>query len=104
MLLTGDVELEGERSLVNSGRLGRYPVLKAAHHGSKNSGTEEFLQIVKPAAAVISAGKDNRYGHPHEETLERLTDAGCVICSTQECGAVMLRSDGSSLQIESFLE
>lgn len=104
MLLTGDVELEGERSLVNSGRLGRYPVLKAAHHGSKNSGTEEFLQIVKPAAAVISAGKDNRYGHPHEETLERLTDAGCMICSTQECGAVMLRSDGSSLQIESFLE
>ena len=104
MLLTGDVELEGERSLVNSGRLGRYPVLKAAHHGSKNSGTEEFLQIVKPAAAVISAGKDNRYGHPHEETLERLTDAGCMICSTQECGAVTLRSDGSSLQIESFLE
>ena len=104
MLLTGDVELEGEQNLVNSGRLGRYPVLKAAHHGSRNSGTEEFLQIVKPAAAVISAGKDNRYGHPHEETLERLTDAGCVICSTQECGAVMLRSDGSSLQIESFLE
>ena len=104
MLLTGDVELEGEQNLVNSGRLGRYPVLKAAHHGSRNSGTEEFLQIVKPAAAVISAGKDNRYGHPHEETLERLTDAGCMICSTQECGAVMLRSDGSSLQIESFLE
>lgn len=104
MLLTGDVELEGEQNLVNSGRLGRYPVLKAAHHGSRNSGTEEFLQIVKPAVAVISAGKDNRYGHPHEETLERLTDAGCMICSTQECGAVMLRSDGSSLQIESFLE
>lgn len=104
MLLTGDVELEGEQNLVNSGRLGRYPVLKAAHHGSRNSGTEEFLQIVKPAAAVISAGIENRYGHPHEETLERLKDAGCVICSTQECGAVMLRSDGSSLQIESFLE
>ena len=104
MLLTGDVELEGEQNLVNSGRLGRYPVLKAAHHGSRNSGTEEFLQIVKPAVAVISAGQDNRYGHPHEETLERLKNAGCVICSTQECGAVMLRSDGSSLQIESFLE
>ena len=104
MLLTGDVELEGEQSLVNSGRLGRYPVLKAAHHGSRNSGTEEFLQIVKPAVAVISAGIENRYGHPHEETLERLKNAGCVICSTQECGAVMLRSDGSSLQIESFLE
>lgn len=104
MLLTGDVELEGEQNLVNSGRLEQYPVLKAAHHGSKNSGTEEFLQIVKPAVAVISAGKDNRYGHPHEETVERLTDAGCVIYSTQECGAVMLRSDGSSLQIESFLE
>lgn len=104
MLLTGDVELEGEQNLVNSGRLGRYPVLKAAHHGSRNSGTEEFLQIVKPAVAVISAGQDNRYGHPHEETLERLKDAGCMICSTQECGAITLRSDGSSLQIESFVE
>lgn len=100
MLLTGDCELEGEQMLMDSGRLGEYPVLKTGHHGSKNSGSEEFLQIVKPAVALISAGTDNRYGHPHEETLERLSDIGCRVYTTQECGAVSLRSDGDSIWIE----
>ena len=76
MLFTGDVEGSGEESLISSGLLRDYDILKAAHHGSKNSGTEEFLQITAPEYAVISAGKDNRYGHPHAETLQRLNDAG----------------------------
>lgn len=100
MLLTGDCELEGEQMLMGSGRLGEYPVLRTGHHGSKNSSSEEFLQIVKPAVALISAGTDNRYGHPHEETLERLSDIGCGVYTTQECGAVSLRSDGDSIWIE----
>ncbi len=72
MLFTGDVEGSGENALVNSGRLERCDVLKAAHHGSKNSGSDGFLDIVQPSLTLISAGQDNRYGHPHAETVERL--------------------------------
>ena len=100
MLLAGDCELEGERMLVEGGRLGEYPVLKAGHHGSKNSSSEQFLEIVRPVCAVVSAGRGNRYGHPHEETVERLLDIGCSVYTTQENGAVSLRSDGESIWIE----
>ena len=102
MLFTGDVEGSGEESLISSGLLRGYDVLKAAHHGSENSGTEEFLQITAPEYAVISAGKDNRYGHPHAETLQRLNDAGCTVYSTQDNGAVMIRSDGVTMTINGF--
>lgn len=104
MLLTGDVEAAGEEELIDSGQLKKYEVLKAAHHGSKNSGTEEFLEIVKPYAAVISAGEGNRYGHPHKETLERLQDRGCRICSTCDGGAVTIVTDGNKMYLLSFLD
>ena len=103
MLLTGDVEGEGEEKLLKSGRLTACPVLKAAHHGSKNSGEEAFLESVRPLAAVISAGIGNRYGHPHPETLERLEEIGCSVYTTQECGAVTIRSDGRSMILERFI-
>ena len=103
MLLTGDVEGKGEESLIRSGRLKRYDVLKAAHHGSKDSGSEAFLEIVKPKVALISAGRDNRYGHPHQETLDRLGAAGCRVYSTQESGAVTVRTDGKRMWISHFL-
>lgn len=104
MLLTGDVEASGEEELIESGQLKQYEVLKAAHHGSKNSGTEEFLEIVKPYAAVISAGKGNRYGHPHRETMERLQERGCRIYSTCERGAVTIVTDGNKMYLQSFLD
>ena len=73
MLLTGDVEGEGEEALEQ--RLKKtYDVLKTAHHGSRNSTSESFLQKASPSAALISAGRDNRYGHPHQETVDRLAD------------------------------
>lgn len=103
MLLTGDVEAEGEEALLKSGRLGQCQILKAAHHGSKNSGSEAFLEKVRPAVAIISAGAGNRYGHPHRETLERLSEAGCSVCSTQESGAVTVVSDGNSIRLGGFL-
>ncbi len=102
MLFTGDVEGSGEERLISSGLLRDYDILKAAHHGSKNSGTEEFLRITEPEYAVISAGVDNRYGHPHAETLQRLDDAGCTVCSTQDNGAVMIRSDGRNMTIRGY--
>ena len=99
MLFTGDVEGSGENALVSSGRLERCDVLKAAHHGSKNSGSDGFLDIVQPSLTLISAGRDNRYGHPHAETVERLKKTGSKIYSTQENGALTVRTDGRRIRI-----
>lgn len=65
-----------------------WEILKTAHHGSKNSTTETFLQTVYPQYAWISAGRKNRYGHPHDLTLKRLEKSGAKIYSTQDNGAV----------------
>ena len=103
MLLTGDLEGEGEKQLVESKKLKECTVLKAGHHGSKNSGSEEFLQMVKPKLTLISAGRKNRYGHPHAETLERLEKIDSKILSTQDSGAITLSSDGRKIWIKKYL-
>lgn len=97
MLFTGDVEGEGEE-LLKAALEKEYEVLKVAHHGSKNSTSEEFLEIVHPKLAVISAGRDNRYGHPHGETLEKLEKVGTVVLNTAESGAVILKTDGKEVR------
>ena len=75
MLLTGDIEEEAEQMLVSNNKtnnLLQSTVLKVGHHGSKSSSTEEFLECIQPKVAFIGVGKDNKYGHPHQEVLERL--------------------------------
>ena len=99
-LMTGDLEADGESMLLQydfSGlgfglRREGYDVLKVAHHGSRFSSTQEFLEAVSPDLAVISAGRNNQYGHPHEETLERLQHTGARILITSECGEVILQA------------
>ena len=112
-LFTGDLEIEGEKLFLEEygeisdgkgeGRLdgmldGKmwqgYDLLKVGHHGSSGSSSEEFLRWVNPKWAVISCGKDNMYGHPHEETLERLEEAGSEILTTPEYGAISIEIDG----------
>jgi competence protein ComEC len=58
--------------------------MKVAHHGSKNSTCEDFLKIVKPELSLISCGKNNRHGHPHEDLLDRLGDIGSAVTITYE--------------------
>ena len=99
MLLTGDVEGTGEERLIKNMRKKSYEVLKVSHHGSKNSTSEEFLQSTKPRIALISAGKNNSYGHPHVETLERLKKYGCKIYQTTKRGAITLETDGDLIDI-----
>lgn len=109
MLLTGDVEGEGEELLVKT--LGdkadniaeSYDVLKVAHHGSKNSTTEELLNQINPKLALISAGEGNRYGHPHKETLERLKGAKCKVLETGECGAITLEV-GEEIKVSRWIK
>lgn len=95
-MLMGDLEEEGERYLIDSGRLAsetgvhQTEVLKAGHHGSKGATSEELLRILQPGLAVLSYGKNNRYGHPAAETIERLNHSGCRIVSTENCGQITI--------------
>ncbi len=99
LLCTGDVEADGETKLCTNLNKKSYDVLKVAHHGSKNSTGEDLLKIVRPRIAIVSAGKNNSYGHPHSETLERLRKYGSRIYQTRENGAIMLESDGDFIDI-----
>jgi competence protein ComEC len=94
-LLTGDSPEAVEEYLVTlDGTSLESDVLKAGHHGSKTSTSEVFLRTVAPGAVVISAGKDNSYGHPHEEVVSRIETLGAHIFSTLGNGAVVFESDG----------
>lgn len=105
LLLTGDVEAEGEEALYEelvSRNIRNITVLKTAHHGSRNSTSGEFLNQINPELAIISCGQDNSYGHPHKELLERLSDAGCVIISTPEEGAIGIQIRNGKVRISGF--
>lgn len=103
MLCTGDVEMEGEEVLTKRLTDRECTVLKVAHHGSKHSSSEAFLRAVQPKVAIISAGENNSYGHPHQETLKRLKDIRCQIYETVQNGAITLQTDGNTLTIDCFL-
>lgn len=108
-LFTGDLEGEGEKKvleLIQTQGINIHDItlLKVAHHGSKNSTNEDFLRAVNPRIALISAGRDNRYGHPHEELLGRLEECGCRVYKTQESGAVTVHVRGRRVEVEEFVE
>ena len=80
-------------------------VLKVAHHGSRNSTGEEVLSVVKPKTAILSCGENNSYGHPHAETLERLSECGTRWFCTRDYGAITVTVDRHGrLGIEGYLE
>ena len=101
MLLTGDVQGEGEQLLIkeleNRG-IEKITMLKVAHHGSDNSTPRELLRELSPQAAVISCGRNNRYGHPREELLERLSEAAGTIYITAGKGAVQVQLKGDDVR------
>lgn len=89
-LLTGDLEEGGEKELLNKGILKDCTVLKVGHHGSRNGTSYELLRQVNPQMAVISCGETNRYGHPHQEVLDRLKEAKCEIYRTDQDGIIQI--------------
>lgn len=100
-MLTGDAPVGIEDYLVDSyGSLLVSDVLKLGHHGSKTSSGEKFLEMVLPAYGIVSAGKDNRYGHPHLEVLERVAAAGVEVLNTATAGTLIFKSDGKSVWVE----
>lgn len=100
-LLTGDSPAGIEEYLVSlDAKNLKSDVLKVGHHGSDTSTSEIFLGYVGPRYAVISVGKDNKYGHPRKEILERLKRFGAEIFRTDESGAIKMKSDGNNIVIE----
>lgn len=99
-LFTGDAEVPVERNMLSAGLELKAIVLKAGHHGSRHSTSAEFLEAVQPKVVVFSCGKNNRYGHPHPEVIERLRQRGIRYYRTDEQGCITIRTDGKRLYIQ----
>lgn len=96
-LFTGDMESTAEQDLLDAGCELDATVLKVGHHGSSTSSSYAFLREVMPQYAVICAGEDNSYGHPHKEVMSRLYDARVTVYRTDEQGTVVACSDGAAV-------
>lgn len=104
LLLTGDIEKEGEKQLLRRFSLPPVDVLKVAHHGSQTSSTSAFLNAVKPEWSVISAGRNNVYGHPEPDVVKRLRRAGSRVLRTDRHGGIVVTVDRSGMEIRTSLE
>ena len=109
ILFTGDMSGEGELRLLSAlsekpGMLSEIQILKTAHHGSRFSSGETFLDALGIKWAVISYAEGNSYGHPHKEVLERLGDRSVKIYGTAERGAITMKTDGKMVRWKAFLE
>ena len=124
LLLTGDVQETGETALTQNLTdvlYGRYPnafngavtdsiagstpsvdILVVSHHGSSHSTTDEFLNVANPRLAIISCGENNRYGHPHTETLDRLKKHGAHILRTDTSGQITIYIKNNKLRVKLF--
>ena len=91
ILITGDRNGFGERSLMRNAAISDVDVLIAGHHGSKNATCQELLEAVRPEIVCISASADNPYGHPSQEVLQRLQDFGCMVYRTDLNGEILIR-------------
>ena len=91
ILITGDTNAQGERRLLQNHTLPDLEVLVVGHHGSKTATTLELLHATAPDAAIISVSAYNNYGHPAQETLDRLTLCGCYIFRTDHMGTIIIK-------------
>lgn len=93
-LLMGDLPSEQEKVLLDQNINLNSEILKVAHHGSKYSSYPEFLTAVNPDLCVIEVGADNKFGHPHQDALDRLQKNNCLIKETKDLGTIRVFSDG----------
>lgn len=98
-MLTGDAEAPVEAELIEAGLDLSARVLKIGHHGSHSSTSPKFVAEVAPEIAVYQAGEDNRYGHPHRETLETLAKAGVMVYGADTHGTVIVTTDVQGLTV-----
>ncbi|MBN1225174.1 MAG: DNA internalization-related competence protein ComEC/Rec2 [Candidatus Aminicenantes bacterium] len=103
LLLTGDIEKEIERKILESSLNIASTVLKSPHHGSQSSSSIEFLEKIAPEIVVISAGKGNRYGLPHPDVLTRYERIGAKVYRTEIHGAIEIVSNGLGIAVRTAL-
>jgi competence protein ComEC len=103
VLFVGDAEREAEEALVAMGAHLQADVLKVGHHGSRTSSTEPFLRAVEPSLAVASQGRDNGFGHPHEDVVARYERLGIPLWLTSRVGGVTLSTNGERWELETAL-
>lgn len=96
VMLTGDSTTETERIILseNSAFSLHSTILKVGHHGSRTSSSPDFVEVIAPAYALISNGGDNKYGHPHKETLDTLAQFGVQVFRTDLLGTIIMKSNG----------
>ncbi|MCM3292421.1 MBL fold metallo-hydrolase [Paenibacillus sp. MER 180] len=99
-LFSGDAERKSETDMVNSGANLKADVYKVGHHGSDTSTSAEFLKAIHPTYAVISVGKDNKYGHPKDVVMDRLNEARVKVFRTDEQGTIVSTSNGNTITFE----
>lgn len=101
-LLTGDLEEPGEHQLIKlyKSQLANITLLKAGHHGSKTSSTEQFVELLRPGLTIFSAGLQNRYGHPHEEVMERFFSRKLPTLITGIDGTIEVRVQGNIWSVQ----
>lgn len=99
-LLTGDAETIEEESILDAGYDIRCDVLRVGHHGSYTSTSDAFLKAVSPDYCVISVGKDNAYGHPHDVVVDRIVESGAIIYRTDLDGYIACTSDGENVTFQ----
>ena len=103
IVLAGDIGKEGEHAILPRLEPGRLTVLKAGHHGSATSSTPELLSALDPAAVIFSAGRDNRFQHPHPDVLRRFEARGTAVFRTDRDGAVFLETDGTTVEVRGWV-
>lgn len=95
-LFTADAEIVSEQEILAQGYNVASTILKAGHHGSSTSTGDDFLKAVNPKVVVISCGQDNSYGHPHQETLDKLEALDIDVYRTDELGSIIIETDGKN--------
>jgi len=102
VVLTGDAGVAAERDMIPSFAPARLRVVKIGHHGSLTSSAPEFVRALRPQIAIVSAGRNNRFGHPVPEVLDRFASIGARVFRTDRDGAVTVETDGYSLDVRTF--
>lgn len=99
-LFTGDAEKSEEAEIIENGASLNCDVLKVGHHGSKTSSGVDFLSAVSPEICVIMCGKDNDYGHPHSQILNRIDEYADTVYRTDICGDIVMTLDGGDIAVK----
>lgn len=103
ILLTGDIERTAEAAVLSGGADLLVNAIKVAHHGSRTSSTDGFVNATRPQFAIISVGQNSMFGHPHREVVERWQNNGAEVLTTGKSGMITVTTNGKDLRVETFV-